>query len=41
MGGYAVARFIAEFFRNPDVQIGYIYSNWMTLGHSFSIVMFL
>lgn len=38
---YALMRFVAEFFRDPDVQIGYIYSNWMTLGHSFSVVMFL
>lgn len=36
---YGVFRFIAEFFRNPDPQIGYIFEEWMTLGHLFSIIM--
>lgn len=40
LGGYGVMRFFAEFFRNPDIQIGYIYDNWMTIGHIFSIIMF-
>jgi len=39
LGGYGIVRFIAEFFRNPDTQIGYIFSGWMTLGHIFSILM--
>jgi phosphatidylglycerol---prolipoprotein diacylglyceryl transferase len=32
-------RFFAEFFRTPDLQVGYIYGNWMTIGHVFSIFM--
>ncbi|MBP6921385.1 prolipoprotein diacylglyceryl transferase [Candidatus Gracilibacteria bacterium] len=39
LGGYGAMRFVAEFFRDPDIQIGYIYSSWMTLGHVFSIIM--
>jgi phosphatidylglycerol:prolipoprotein diacylglycerol transferase len=41
VGGYALMRFIAEFFRDPDVQIWYLYWDWMTLGHIFSIIMLL
>jgi len=29
---YSVARIIAEFFREPDVQLGFLYSNWLTMG---------
>ncbi len=39
LGGYGIARFIAEFFRDPDRQIGYLVNNWMTLGHIFSLFM--
>lgn len=38
---YGVFRCMAEFLRMPDVQIGYIFGNWMTLGHLFSIVMII
>lgn len=41
LGGYGLMRFFAEFFRTPDVQIGYVVGNWMTLGHIFSIIMIL
>lgn len=41
LGGYGIMRFIAEFFRTPDIQIGYLYGNWMTLGHIFSLIMIL
>lgn len=34
-------RFVVEFFRTPDAQIGYIFGNWMTLGHAFSLIMIL
>ncbi len=37
--GYAVMRFIAEFFREPDPQIGYYY-DWMTQGQLFSVGLF-
>jgi phosphatidylglycerol:prolipoprotein diacylglycerol transferase len=36
---YGVARFSAEMFRAPDPQIGYIYSDWMTKGQQFSLIM--
>lgn len=39
LGGYGMMRFFAEFFRTPDVQIGYIFGWWMTLGHTFSLCM--
>ena len=36
---YGLARFIAEFWRAPDVQIGYIYGDWMTQGQLLSLPM--
>lgn len=38
--GYGVARIIGEFFREPDEQIGYIFS-YLTLGQIFSLMMIL
>lgn len=38
--GYSVARFIAEFFRQPDEQIGFLLG-FFTLGQLFSLAMFL
>lgn len=38
--GYAAARFSAEFFREPDVQIGYFFGT-LTLGQIFSVLMVL
>lgn len=29
---YCIARFIAEFFREPDTHIGYLAFNWFTMG---------
>ncbi|RXJ88307.1 prolipoprotein diacylglyceryl transferase [Arcobacter sp. CECT 8983] len=29
---YSIARIIAELFRQPDVQLGFIYSDWLTMG---------
>ena len=29
---YSITRIIAEFFRQPDSQLGFIYSNWLTMG---------
>lgn len=37
--GYAVARFFEEFFREPDVQIGFVLGG-LTLGQLFSLAMF-
>jgi phosphatidylglycerol:prolipoprotein diacylglycerol transferase len=40
MIGYAVARFIAEFFRQPDPQLGFVYGSF-TMGQLFSILMII
>ena len=41
-GLYGLARFIAEFYRAPDVQIGYIFgTNWLTMGQALSILMMI
>ncbi|MGL5742875.1 MAG: prolipoprotein diacylglyceryl transferase [Legionella sp.] len=39
--GYAVCRIIAEFFRQPDPQLGYLAFGWLTMGQILSIPMFL
>lgn len=39
--GYAVCRIIAEFFRQPDPQLGYIAFDWLTMGQILSIPMVL
>lgn len=38
--GYLVARFVCEFFRQPDPQIGFIF-HYFTLGQIFNIVIFI
>jgi len=39
--GYGIMRFIAEFFRQPDAQLGYIAFGWMTQGQLLCIPMIL
>lgn len=34
---YSTMRIIAEFFREPDLQLGFLYSNWLTMGILISI----
>ncbi len=29
---YSIMRIIAEFFREPDVQLGFLYGQWLTMG---------
>ena len=29
---YSTARIIAEFYREPDIQIGFLYGEWLTMG---------
>lgn len=29
---YSFFRIVAEFFRQPDIQLGFLYSNWLTMG---------
>jgi len=38
---YSIMRFIAEFWREPDVQIGFIAWDWLTKGQLLSFLMFL
>lgn len=35
--GYAICRIIVEFFRQPDVQIGFLAFGWLTMGQLLSI----
>jgi phosphatidylglycerol:prolipoprotein diacylglycerol transferase len=39
--GYAVCRLIAECFREPDPQLGYIAFGWLTMGQILSLPMLL
>lgn len=39
--GYGVARFIVEFVREPDIQLGYIAFGWLTQGQLLTIPMIL
>ncbi len=38
---YGTMRFIAEFWRAPDVQLGFLYGDWLTMGQIQSLVMIL
>ncbi len=38
---YASARFLAEFYRRPDPQLGFIAFGWLTMGQLLSFAMFL
>ncbi|MFO7965105.1 MAG: prolipoprotein diacylglyceryl transferase [Desulfobacterales bacterium] len=40
LGGYGIFRFIAEFFRQPDPQIGLLF-NLFTIGQVFSVLMII
>lgn len=39
--GYALCRMIAECFRQPDLQLGYIALGWLTMGQILSVPMLL
>lgn len=41
IAGYATARILVEFVREPDVQIGYLYGGWLTMGMVLSTPMLL
>ena len=41
IGGYALARIFVEFFRVPDIQLGYLYGGWLTMGMVLSLPMLL
>ncbi len=38
---YASFRFFAEFYREPDPQLGYLAFNWLTMGQILCVPMFL
>jgi phosphatidylglycerol:prolipoprotein diacylglycerol transferase len=38
---YGVIRFVCEFFRAPDMQLGFIIANWLTMGQLLSLPMIL
>ena len=40
LGGYAVARFAVEFFRQPDAHLGFLFAG-ATMGQLLSIPLFL
>jgi phosphatidylglycerol:prolipoprotein diacylglycerol transferase len=37
--GYGLARIAVEFVREPDVQLGYLYGGWLTMGMVLSLPM--
>ena len=37
--GYGIARFIVEFFRQPDSHLGFIAFDWLTMGQLLSLPM--
>lgn len=39
--GYALCRFSVEFFRQPDIQLGFIALNWLTMGQLLTIPMLI
>jgi phosphatidylglycerol:prolipoprotein diacylglycerol transferase len=39
--GYAVSRILVEFVRLPDVQLGYLYGGWLTMGQILSLPILL
>jgi phosphatidylglycerol:prolipoprotein diacylglycerol transferase len=36
---YSAGRFVAEFLRQPDSQVGFVYGGWMTTGQLLSLVI--
>ena len=36
---YSLARFVAEFYRAPDIQLGYLCCGWLTMGQALSLLM--
>ncbi len=36
---YGLMRFVAEFWRQPDVQLGFLFGDWLTMGQLLSAMM--
>lgn len=41
MLGYGICRFMVEFIREPDVQLGYLWGGWLTMGQVLSLPLIL
>lgn len=41
MLGYGICRFMVEFIREPDVQLGYLWGGWLTMGQVLSLPLVL
>ena len=41
VAGYALSRIFVEFFREPDIQIGYLAGGWLTMGMVLSLPMLI
>lgn len=41
VAGYALSRIVVEFYREPDVHIGYLFGGWLTMGMVLSLPMFV
>ncbi len=39
--GYGILRFVVEFFRQPDPQLGFVALGWITMGQVLSLVLIL
>lgn len=38
---YSLCRFFVEYFREPDVQLGFLFHSWLTMGQLLTIPVFL
>jgi len=36
---YSIARIVSEFFRQPDIQLGFLYGEWLTMGMLISFLL--
>ena len=41
MLGYGICRFLIEFVRQPDVQLGYLWGGWLTMGQVLSFPLII
>jgi phosphatidylglycerol---prolipoprotein diacylglyceryl transferase len=39
--GYGIARFTIEFVREPDIQLGFIFGDWMSMGQVLCLPMMI
>ena len=38
---YSIFRFFVEFFRQPDIQLGFLFHSWLTMGQLLTIPVFI